>query len=73
MHARRAAQRIYFQAGIIGQYKIGCWLLVVGCWLFRCQPLRQFNRLLRRIAGKRRGVLDNLRRIGKIVEREKLE
>ena len=35
--------------------------------------MRQFTGFLRRIAGKRRGVLDYRRRGGKIVEREKLK
>ena len=41
--------------------------------MFRCQPLCEFDGFLGGIAGKRRGVLDDFWRIGKIVERQKLK
>ena len=37
------------------------------------EPAREFNGLFCRVAGKRGGVLDDLGRAGKIVEREKLK
>jgi hypothetical protein len=41
--------------------------------MFRCQPFCEFDGFLGGIAGKRVGVLDDFRRVGKIVERQKLE
>jgi len=69
MNPRRSAQRIDFQARIIGQDI--SWQGDRGLLAGARQTgkvLRKFNGFLSRVAGESRGVLDNLGRAGKIVQ-----
>src|SRR5271163_4428571 len=48
-------------------------MLDVGCWVFFRQPACKFHGLLRRVALKSIRVFDDFRRIGKIIECEKMK
>jgi hypothetical protein len=75
MNARRAAQYIHLQPGIIGQHEhLAPQIprLPAPCVSPRAlrltQPLRQCHRLLGRIAGKSPGILNHLRWASQIIQ-----